>query len=174
MALAYRDTVPYMTFRDVFVYAHRVAQTYILSTLRVYPPRFRVRFTTLGVAVHRALGFEKSSEQGFESADRKRFPKRGGSGSASVSTSRKLTLFISGCTPRAKIAVENLNRILETYTKGRCALEIVDLRNHPGRATEDGIVAIPTLVVKTAGKDLQIIGDFSDTSRVLAALRINL
>ncbi len=130
-------------------------------------------FTTLGVAVHRAIRFEKPGEPGFESVDRKRLPKGRGSGSAGARTSRKLTLFISGCTPRAKIAVENLTRILEASTIGRYNLEIVDLRNHPGRAKEDGIVAIPTLVVKTAGKNLQIIGDFSDTSRMLAAIRTN-
>ncbi len=83
-----------------------------------------------------------------------------------------LNLYITGCTPRATVACANLRQILLEYAPGMFSVHVVDLRKHPERAKEDGIVAIPTLIGELPSHHLKIVGDFSDTDRVLTALGI--
>lgn len=84
----------------------------------------------------------------------------------------EFTLYIAGQTPRSVAAVENLDNICQAYLRGRFHVEVVDLVQHPEVARSDQIVAIPTLVRKVPQPVRRIIGDLSDTERVLSALRI--
>lgn len=84
----------------------------------------------------------------------------------------ELTLYIAGQTPRSMAAVENLEKICHQYLMDRFHIEVVDLVQHPELARTDQIVAIPTLVRKLPEPVRRIIGDLSDTERVLVGLRI--
>jgi circadian clock protein KaiB len=84
----------------------------------------------------------------------------------------ELTLYIAGQTPRSLAAVENLDNICQRYLRGRSRVAVVDLVQQPELARSDQIVAIPTLVRKAPEPVRRIIGDLSDTERVLAGLRI--
>ena len=81
-----------------------------------------------------------------------------------------LRLFVTGSTKRSVRAIENAREICATHLKGRHALEVVDLYEHPEAAARDEIVAAPTLVKLRPGPLRRVIGDLSDRTRVLASL----
>jgi circadian clock protein KaiB len=83
-----------------------------------------------------------------------------------------LRLYIAGQTPRSIAAVCNLRKLCETHLYGRYRLDVIDLMAEPGRAQHDGIVAIPTLVRRWPGAVTRIIGDLSNSERVLSRLNI--
>jgi circadian clock protein KaiB len=83
-----------------------------------------------------------------------------------------LCLYVTNKTPRSVSAVTNLKRICEDRLAGHYQLEIVDLLQQPERAISDQIVAIPTVVRKSQKVVRRIIGDLSNTERVLAALHL--
>lgn len=78
-----------------------------------------------------------------------------------------LRLYIAGQTRRSLTALANLKRICEEHLAGQYRLEIIDLLEDPKRAQADQILAIPTLVRKLPEPMRKIIGDLSDTERVL-------
>jgi circadian clock protein KaiB len=82
----------------------------------------------------------------------------------------ELRLYIAGKTPRAVKAFENLERICEEHLAGRYHIEIVDLLEKPALAKGDQIVAVPTLVRRLPEPVRKIIGDLSNTERVLVGL----
>ncbi len=82
----------------------------------------------------------------------------------------ELRLYIAGKTPRAVKAFENLNRICEEHLAGRYQIEIIDLLENPTLAKGDQIVAVPTLVRHLPEPVRKIIGDLSNTERVLVGL----
>ena len=82
----------------------------------------------------------------------------------------KLRLYVAGQTPRALKAFANLKRICEVYLKGRYTLEVIDLVKSPALAKDDQILAVPTLVRKLPEPVRKIIGDLSNTERVLVGL----
>jgi len=84
-----------------------------------------------------------------------------------------LRLYIAGQTPRSIAAVSNLRKLCETYLSGRYRLDVIDLMAEPNRAQRDRIVAIPTLVRRRPGAVTRIIGDLSNSERVLNRLKIN-
>jgi circadian clock protein KaiB len=85
----------------------------------------------------------------------------------------RLTLYVAGQTPKSVAAIRNLERICaETLGADRYAIEVVDLRQAPHLAREHNIVAIPTLVRQLPVPIQKIIGDLSDTQKVLVSLRI--
>jgi circadian clock protein KaiB len=84
----------------------------------------------------------------------------------------ELRLYIAGKTPRAVKAFENLRRICEDHLAGRYSIEIVDLLETPTLAKGDQIVAVPTLVRRLPEPVRKIIGDLSNTERVLVGLDI--
>ncbi len=84
----------------------------------------------------------------------------------------ELRLYIAGKTPRAVRAFNNLRRICEEHLAGRYTIEIVDLLETPTLAKGDQIVAVPTLVRKLPEPVRKIIGDLSNTERVLVGLDI--
>jgi circadian clock protein KaiB len=83
-----------------------------------------------------------------------------------------LRLFTTGTTPRSSRAVRNLHEICETNLKGRYDLEVIDIYQEPGRATQADIIATPTLIKEEPLPVRRMIGDLSDRPRVLVNLAI--
>jgi circadian clock protein KaiB len=81
-----------------------------------------------------------------------------------------LRLYIAGQTPKSLTAFANLKRLCEGRLKGRYAIEVVDLIEEPRLAKEDQILAIPTLVRRLPPPMRKIIGDLSNTERVLVGM----
>ena len=83
-----------------------------------------------------------------------------------------LRLYVAGQTPRSLSAFKNLKEICEEYLKGKYHIEVVDLMENPTLARGDQILAVPTLVRKLPQPIRKIIGDLSNTDRVLVGLDI--
>jgi circadian clock protein KaiB len=81
-----------------------------------------------------------------------------------------LRLYVAGQTPRSVAALANLKRICEEHLTGKYRVEVVDLMTNPALARADQILAIPTLVRKLPAPARKIIGDLSQTERVLLGL----
>ena len=81
-----------------------------------------------------------------------------------------LRLYIAGQTPKAGRAIENLKKICEEHLAGRYHIEVVDLLDNPQLGRGDQILALPTLVRRLPEPIKKIIGDLSDTERVLVGL----
>ncbi|MEN6624379.1 MAG: circadian clock protein KaiB [Smithella sp.] len=81
-----------------------------------------------------------------------------------------LRLYVAGKTPKSIAAFANLKRICEEHLAGEYSIEIIDLIENPQLARGDQILAIPTLVRKLPEPVRKIIGDLSDTERVLVGL----
>lgn len=82
----------------------------------------------------------------------------------------RLRLYVAGQTPRSISAFTNLKKICEEHLQGRYAIEVVDLIQKPQLARGDQILAIPTLVRRLPAPVKKIIGDLSNTDRVLVGL----
>ena len=81
-----------------------------------------------------------------------------------------LRLYVAGQTPKSLLAFANLKKICEEHLAGRYQIEVIDLLEHPHLARGDQILAIPTLVRRLPEPVRKIIGDLSDTERVLVGL----
>ncbi len=81
-----------------------------------------------------------------------------------------LRLYVAGQTPKSITAFANLKKICEEYLAGEYQIEVIDLLEHPHLARGDQILAIPTLVRKLPEPVRKIIGDLSNTERVLVGL----
>jgi circadian clock protein KaiC len=84
----------------------------------------------------------------------------------------ELRLYLAGHSPRSVRAVENLRRTCEEYLPGRYRIELVDLLENPQLARGDEIIAVPTLVRKLPEPVRKIIGDLSDTEKLLVGLQL--
>lgn len=84
----------------------------------------------------------------------------------------ELRLYVAGQSPRSVRALENLRRVCDEHLAGRYRVEVIDLLANPGLARGDEIVAVPTLVRKLPEPIRRIIGDLSDTERVLVGLQL--
>lgn len=82
----------------------------------------------------------------------------------------QLRLYVAGQTPKSLAAFGNLKKICENHLKGRYSIEVIDLVEQPQLSKGDQILAIPTLVRKLPQPVRKIIGDLSDTERVLVGL----
>ena len=81
-----------------------------------------------------------------------------------------LRLYVAGQTPRAVAAFNNLKSVCEEQLKGNYRIEVIDLLKKPQLGRDDQILAIPTLVRKLPGPMRRIIGDLSNTERLLIGL----
>jgi len=81
-----------------------------------------------------------------------------------------LRLYVAGQTPKSVRAFANLKVLCEEHVKGRYRIEVIDLREHPQLARGDQIVAIPTLVRRFPAPVRTIIGDLSNSVRLLVGL----
>ena len=83
-----------------------------------------------------------------------------------------LRLYVAGQTPKSLVALANLKRLCEEHLKGRYSIEVIDLVATPRLARDDQILAIPTLVRRLPKPMRKIIGDLSNTERVLVGLNL--
>jgi circadian clock protein KaiB len=83
-----------------------------------------------------------------------------------------LRLYIAGQTPKSVAAIQNLQRICEEHMPGGFNVEVIDLAENPHLAKSDQILAIPTLVRRLPAPARKIIGDLSNTEKVLVGLDI--
>lgn len=84
----------------------------------------------------------------------------------------QLRLYVAGQTPKCLTAFSNLRRICEEHLKGQYHIEVIDLLETPALARGDQILAVPTLVRKLPEPVRKIIGDLSNTERVLVGLDV--
>ena len=97
---------------------------------------------------------------------------RSGRRSASRAQRWELRLYVAGQTPRSLAAFANLKQICENYLAGKYHIDVIDLVKNPQLARGDQIVAIPTLVRRLPPPLSKIIGDLSNTERVLVGLQL--
>lgn len=83
-----------------------------------------------------------------------------------------LNLFITGASPNSVRAINNIKSICEKYLKGKYVLEIIDVYQIPEIAQREQIIALPTLIKKGPGIGRRLVGDMSDTAKVLRGLGI--
>jgi circadian clock protein KaiB len=83
-----------------------------------------------------------------------------------------LRLYVAGETPKCVQAFEHLKRICEEHLQGRYAIEVIDLLKNPTLASGDQIIAIPTLVRQLPPPVKKIIGDLTNTERVVVGLNL--
>jgi circadian clock protein KaiB len=82
----------------------------------------------------------------------------------------QLRLYVAGQTPKAARAFNNLRKICEEHLAGSYSIEVIDLLENPALGRGDQILALPTLVRKLPPPVKKIIGDLSNTERVLVGL----
>ena len=85
-----------------------------------------------------------------------------------------LKLYVSGDTPRARIAIENLRRLCEEELEGQYEMEVIDVVEHPQQAEDERIMATPTLIKQLPPPLRRVIGDLSDKEKVLVGLDVRL
>jgi circadian clock protein KaiB len=81
-----------------------------------------------------------------------------------------LELYVAGQSPKSVSAIANIKRICKEHLHARCELEVIDLYQQPHRAMHQQIIALPTLIRQLPPPLRRIIGDLSDTERVLLKL----
>jgi circadian clock protein KaiB len=84
----------------------------------------------------------------------------------------ELRLYVAGQTPNSLTAFENLKNICQEHLEGRYRIEVIDLIANPQLAKGDQIIAVPTLIRKLPAPVKKIIGNLSNTDKVLVGLDI--
>ena len=87
-------------------------------------------------------------------------------------TTYMLRLYVTGSSPRAETAVANLRRICEQELRGQYELQIIDVLKEPQLAEDEKILATPTLIKQLPPPLRRVIGDLSDTGKVLLGLEV--
>ena len=91
---------------------------------------------------------------------------------AAASDVWELRLYVAGQTAKSVLAFANLKKLCEEHLAGKYRIEVIDLLVNPQLAAGDQIVAIPTLVRALPEPIRRIIGDLSDTEKVLVGLQL--
>jgi circadian clock protein KaiB len=86
----------------------------------------------------------------------------------------ELTLFVSGASDLAARAIANARRLCDLYLHGRCHLSVVDVHDDPAAVLSSRLLATPTLVRNRPLPLRRVVGDLSDTDKVLRALDLPL
>ena len=84
----------------------------------------------------------------------------------------RLRLFITGASPNSIRAVDNIKAFCEKYLKDNYQLEIIDVYQQPAIAEQEQIIALPLLIKKAPGTERRLIGDMSDTQKILQSFNI--
>ena len=84
-----------------------------------------------------------------------------------------LRLYVAGQTPKSVVALANLKRICREHLPRGYTIEVIDLLRHPELARRDQIMAVPTLIRNLPEPIRKIIGDLSNTERVLVGLELH-
>lgn len=90
--------------------------------------------------------------------------------SAAITTIVSMRLYIAGSAPNSVQAIANLEAICRKYLKGIHKLEIVDILEHPLRAMADGVLVTPSLTKVSPLPTANVVGNLSDTGKVMLAL----
>jgi circadian clock protein KaiB len=85
----------------------------------------------------------------------------------------ELYLFIAGNNPKSASAQRNIQQICQQHLEGRYSLQIIDARQQPEKVFEEQLLALPCLLKKRPGLVRRMVGDLSDTVRVLKLLGIS-
>lgn len=85
----------------------------------------------------------------------------------------RLCLYVTGATPNSVRAISNLKEFCETHLKGKYQLDVVDVYQQPLIAEKEQIIALPMLIKKSPLPCRRLIGDMSDTSKVLRGLNLS-
>ena len=85
----------------------------------------------------------------------------------------RLRLYVAGEGGQSEGAVASIRATCEDRLAGRYELEVIDIRRDPERASADGILAVPTLVKELPPPVRQLVGDFSDRSKLLVGLGLS-
>lgn len=93
-------------------------------------------------------------------------------GEAAIPGHYNLRLYVAGQTPKSLSAIANLRTICDEHLAGRYTVEVIDLIENPQLAAGDQILAVPTLVRRLPPPIKRVIGNLSDTERVLVGLDI--
>jgi circadian clock protein KaiB len=83
-----------------------------------------------------------------------------------------LRLYVAGQTPKSLAAISNLKKLCTEHMNAQYRIEVIDLIKNPALARDHQILAIPTLVRRLPVPIRKIIGDLSDTERVLVGLDV--
>jgi circadian clock protein KaiB len=83
-----------------------------------------------------------------------------------------LRLFVTGASPNSIRAITNTKKICEKYLKDKYELEVIDIHQQPLIAASEDLIAIPMLVRKFPMPERRMIGDMSDTNKVLRGLEV--
>jgi circadian clock protein KaiB len=83
-----------------------------------------------------------------------------------------LCLYVTGQSPKCLRAIENLRQACDKHLAGHYQIEVVDLQENPRRAADDQILAVPTVVRRLPLPIRKLVGDLSDTDRLLAGLQL--
>ena len=81
-------------------------------------------------------------------------------------------MFVTGASARSSTAIANLRRICEQELEGQYELEIIDVQEFPELAEDEKILATPTLIKSLPLPLRRVIGDLSDTEKVLLGLEV--
>lgn len=84
----------------------------------------------------------------------------------------KFILFVSGMSEKSVKAIENINKICDNQLKGKCELKIMDVNKHPHLAGIYQIIGLPTLIKSDPAPPRMILGDLSETEKVMRILNI--
>jgi circadian clock protein KaiB len=85
----------------------------------------------------------------------------------------QLRLYVTGTSPRSTEAIANIRSLCDEYLPGRYDLEVVDIYQQPTEATDQQIIAAPTLVKELPIPAKRLVGNLSDRDKVLVGLNIN-
>jgi circadian clock protein KaiB len=83
-----------------------------------------------------------------------------------------LCVYVTDASPKSQRAIANLKRACEEHLKGRYQIEIVDVLKNPRRAAADQILAAPTVVRRLPAPIRKLVGDLSDSDRLLIGLEL--
>lgn len=81
-----------------------------------------------------------------------------------------LQLFVAGASANSVRAITNLKQICETHLAGRYSLEVIDVHQQKQRAELEQLIALPLLIKRRPLPERRLIGDLSDTTKVLTGL----
>ncbi|PTX95162.1 circadian clock protein KaiB [Spartobacteria bacterium LR76] len=96
----------------------------------------------------------------------------GANGSPPEAETFSLRLYVAGQTPKSLTAFANLKRLCEEHLPGQYRIEVIDLVKNPHLAQADQIVALPTLVRKLPEPIKRIVGDLSNSEKVIVGMDI--
>jgi circadian clock protein KaiB len=85
-----------------------------------------------------------------------------------------LRLYVTGQTPRSVKSIENLKRFCESHLKDRYEMEVIDIYQQPAQASENQVIAAPTLIKKLPLPLRRLVGDFSNQDRMMSGLDLKL